>query len=561
MNRTFLSRFTPWAVVAGPMFSFLCLVGCTSANPPTDSALLPEASGKTASPPAPPPPLNSVAASASVPVGSALAETPKTPPADPTPTAADWQQGMPPIVPQPHTETGPRVYAKSRFVWVHYQPGGSTGWKGYLWMGGSAPLIDDKPVIGQGSCKAWYKVKPSGFVCVDGDKATLDPNDPVYVAIKKYAPKLESPWPHFYGESMQAERYFHFPSAKEQRRREWDLVAHQEHIAAALAGKERHRSLVDVDLNPGKQEPFLFEKLPTAIREDRPRIYLGSAAAWSAETEYQGRSWLLTGDYAIIPKDRVKVYPKSYFHGTAINDKVQLPLAFFRGKDRPKYKLDDSGNLTESKDKFARLTWVGLTGKSKKQAKEVFLETKEQGVWINEKDTTIAKTQEKTPWGAPVGGEDTTGKAPKGGRQTWVEISVLGGWLIAYEGTKPVFATLISPGRGGIPELGKDPVDTASTPVGTWPVTGKFATATMVTDPTLVHSDVPWTQNFHGPHALHGAYWHDVWGEKKSGGCVNLAPIDGRWFFYWTEPQLPEGWHGMRSDKEFGPQTAVVVHK
>ena len=44
------------------------------------------------------------------------------------------------------------------------------------------------------------------------------------------------------------------------------------------------------------------------------------------------------------------------------------------------------------------------------------------------------------------------------------------------------------------------------------------------TNDLLVHTEVQYVQNFHGPHALHGAYWHDAWGEQKSGGCVNLAP-------------------------------------
>ena len=82
----------------------------------------------------------------------------------------------------------------------------------------------------------------------------------------------------------------------------------------------------------------------------------------------------------------------------------------------------------------------------------------------------------------------------------------------------------------------------------------------MVHDETLLHSDVPWTQNFHGPHALHTAYWHDQWGEKKSGGCVNVSPADGRFLFGWTDPPLPEGWHGMRLERD-APSTRMVVHR
>ena len=124
--------------------------------------------------------------------------------------------------------------------------------------------------------------------------------------------------------------------------------------------------------------------------------------------------------------------------------------------------------------------------------------------------------------------------------------------MIAYEDTKPVFATLIAPGRGGVPTKGIDPIETASTPVGAFRVDGKFWTGTM-TNKAFVHADVPYVLNFHGAHALHMAYWHDNWGEKTSGGCINLSPEDSRWFFLWSEPAIPPGWHGMRSDKEFGP--------
>ncbi|HEY4119457.1 MAG TPA: L,D-transpeptidase, partial [Byssovorax sp.] len=68
-------------------------------------------------------------------------------------------------------------------------------------------------------------------------------------------------------------------------------------------------------------------------------------------------------------------------------------------------------------------------------------------------------------------------------------------------------------------------------------------------------------QNFHGPHALHAAYWHDGWGEPKSGGCVNLAPIDARWLFAWTEPGMPEGWYGLRAADQLAVSTWVVIHR
>jgi hypothetical protein len=162
-----------------------------------------------------------------------------------------------------------------------------------------------------------------------------------------------------------------------------------------------------------------------------------------------------------------------------------------------------------------------------------------EGYWFDAAEAVLPEVNETPPWG------DDPRREPEG-RQTWIEVSILGGWLMAYEGTKPVFVTLMSPGRGGPPVRGKPTLETASTPTGTFKITGKFVTATMIAPNDLVHSAVPWAQNFSGPYALHGAYWHNDWGHRKSGGCVNVSPEDGRFLFQFTEPQIPEGWHGVR---------------
>lgn len=73
--------------------------------------------------------------------------------------------------------------------------------------------------------------------------------------------------------------------------------------------------------------------------------------------------------------------------------------------------------------------------------------------------------------------------------------------------------------------------------------------------------DVPYVQFFEGAYALHVAYWHDVFGIARSHGCINLAPIDGRWIFAWTDPPIPDGWHGAVAGGEIGEGTTIVVHE
>jgi hypothetical protein len=72
-------------------------------------------------------------------------------------------------------------------------------------------------------------------------------------------------------------------------------------------------------------------------------------------------------------------------------------------------------------------------------------------------------------------------------------------------------------------------------------------------------AEVPFAQFFHMPFALHAAYWHDDFGEPKSGGCVNLSPEDARWLFDWTDPPLPDGWHSVRSGDGRGDGTWVRI--
>jgi hypothetical protein len=484
-------------------------------------------------------------------------------PASSAPIVASASAAAPPSAPPsppPATEPPhPSVFSKARFAWVHTAPSHASGWVGYLGLGGAVPLAAPTPeeakIPGGLGC-TWYRVAPSGFMCAGGAAATLDPEDPVYAYLRRYAPDVRSPWPYRYGESIGLRRYAALPTPAQQRRDEWDLDEHMAKVAAArelTEGATVDADLAGVDLTPARKGPPELLPVGPLVREARNRVVEGSTVAYVDELDEGGRTFLLTSDHALVPKDRVRPYPKSEFAGVRLGESVSLPIAFFRKRARPKFVRDGSGAMVEKGEDFARLAWTKLDGQRVEVGGEVYLGTGEPAVFVRESDATVVANDTPTPKLA----------LRSSGRKTWMEISVLGGWLIAYEGEQPVFATLISPGRGGLPVPGRDPLETASTPIGTFRVDGKFLTATMVSSSNdlIVHTEVQYVQNFHGPHALHGAYWHDVWGEPKSGGCVNLSPRDSQWLFGWTEPTLPPGWHGMRSVKERGPATLVVVHR
>lgn len=120
--------------------------------------------------------------------------------------------------------------------------------------------------------------------------------------------------------------------------------------------------------------------------------------------------------------------------------------------------------------------------------------------------------------------------------EQWIHVDLATQVLVAYEGDRPVLATLVSSGKPGF-----------EPPVGLFRVHKKYATVTMSgPDPdagTYTVEEVPWTMYYWGSFALHGAYWHDEFGRVRSHGCTNLPPIDAHWLFHWSAPALAQGWH------------------
>ncbi|MDO9021090.1 MAG: L,D-transpeptidase [Deltaproteobacteria bacterium] len=127
-----------------------------------------------------------------------------------------------------------------------------------------------------------------------------------------------------------------------------------------------------------------------------------------------------------------------------------------------------------------------------------------------------------------------------GGRERWVDIDRATQVLVALEGSTPVFATLVSTGRGEHP-----------TRAGEHRVWSKLATTDMsnagdadIMTATALYTAarVPWVMFFHEDQGLHGVFWHDLFGRPRSHGCVNMAPRDAAWLFQWAPPALPPGW-------------------
>jgi lipoprotein-anchoring transpeptidase ErfK/SrfK len=145
-----------------------------------------------------------------------------------------------------------------------------------------------------------------------------------------------------------------------------------------------------------------------------------------------------------------------------------------------------------------------------------------------------------------------------GEHEKWIDVDLDQQIMVAYEGARPVYVTLVSTGRRSNDEL-----ERYETPAGSFRIRGKHIATTMdgdtASDGPYSIEDVPWVQYFFESYALHGAFWHGNFGWRMSHGCVNLSPPDARWMFFWTEPQLPSGWHGVFATPEH-PGTRVELH-
>ena len=71
---------------------------------------------------------------------------------------------------------------------------------------------------------------------------------------------------------------------------------------------------------------------------------------------------------------------------------------------------------------------------------------------------------------------------------------------------------------------------------------------------------VPWTMYFRDHYAIHGAYWHDVFGQTRSHGCINLAPHDAAYVYRVVTPRSePSFMWTYASDR--APGSTVRIRK
>jgi len=476
-------------------------------------------------------------------------------------------------------EGGPRIAPVALMVPVFEVPVKDSTPIGYLRLGETVER-SEHPVSKAGCPGGWYALRPVGFLCQDHN-STIKLDHPLVRAFP-HGPDRDKPLPYRYGFLRAvAPNYLRVPSKEEQFKFEmrlerhlrsysklkdhWDELSHGANAVplgpsgAAVGDVEADTPLPDMNERYGGDGddavPWWLEgerRIPNistfrapayAVIADRIKRHAGVAFVdtFVASEAALNRRFAVTVDGRLIPADKIKADGSSRFHGREL-DEVTLPVAF---PWRPGTELwQGQGKLARAGEVPLR-KMIPLSGEVRFVGQERLVKTRD-GKWLRSRDVKIAPAPSALPWFAKD-------------KLRWIDISILSQTLVLYEGSKPVYVTMVSTGRDGL----GDPDKTYSTPTGTFRIYQKHVTTTMdsnVADSEFELRDVPWVMYFKGGYALHAAYWHDDFGRPRSHGCVNLSPIDARYIFNWSLPDTPEHWHASYAGETFGQGTLVNIH-
>lgn len=405
----------------------------------------------------------------------------------------------------------PELFAVAREVVVRARPSHRATKIGYLRLG--ARVVRSLEPVSTEDCRGgWYRIMPQGYVCV-GNAATLDRDHPVLAFAR--LPDRTAPLPYHYGRAGVApSRLLSLPQAGPARvSRDWADVESGALPSLLAAGKSLPR-------------PYGY---PVGEPSATPP---NAGFALLSVFDHGGRRYGLSTDYELLPLDQLKRIRPSNFHGIALEG-VGLPVVFVKSRGALLYAGEPGRGLRVSRQLAFREA-LPITGESTRIGGATYLKTR-SGEWLRDEHLVrVDGYRERPSWAT--------------GTRTWIHVSILNQTLVAYEGDTPVYATLVSTGADGL----GDPAETRSTVTGTFLIHTKHVSTTMKSDEEgdrFLLSEVPYVQFFTQGYALHAAYWHDQFGTPRSHGCINLSPLDARWLFHFTEPSVPQNWHGALSLK------------
>jgi hypothetical protein len=438
---------------------------------------------------------------------------------------------------------------------VFAQPSDQARVVGYMRRG--ATFRAKLPVAGRGCPGGWHEVPGDGFVCrgngfqIGDVPQTFEPS-PV-------PPALEDTLPYAYAKTVRDDipQYWSLPTGDQRAgaaRVMTQLRAEDERLAAlaAAAPDGGVRPAEPAEGDPPAQADSVVAPPPPGQTED---IGNADASAADALPDFL-RARMLKGFYVSLDRSEVGETGTFYrtvrggyvdsgellmatppsMRGVVLGGDWRLPMAFvFRGGVRRLHVDPASGALVDDGTIERHTPLVVAQDDLWRRDKRYIVS--DEGVLVREPSIRLVSAFPRPP---QIRATDR-----------WVHVTLSTQVLVAYEGDTPVFATLVSTGKEG-----------HESPTGIFQIQSKHVSTTMddAASPDGAYSieDVPWTMYFEGNFALHGAFWHNSFGQVRSHGCVNLAPADARWLFSWSTPTLPASWHGVFADRH-RPGTWVVI--
>lgn len=144
------------------------------------------------------------------------------------------------------------------------------------------------------------------------------------------------------------------------------------------------------------------------------------------------------------------------------------------------------------------------------------------------------------------------------GQEKWIDVDISDQKITAFEGSTVFLESKISTGLPQTP-----------TPTGEFKIWYKTKSQKMSGGEGRSYyylPNVPYIMFFENEsvpgfkgYSLHGTYWHEDFGNRRSHGCVNLPTPVAEQLYYWTTPTLADGTRIVRASKD-NPGTRIVIH-
>lgn len=472
-----------------------------------------------------------------------------------------------------------RIFARRFVVTVRDRPVEEAERIGYLRAGAVVQATTSAPMSMEGCRGGWYELTSGGFVCATNQVTPFDGDD--LPQARSRQPDRDADLPYTYGYVRRDVPMYRSPPSLEQAAEhegfrlpgeeppEGEGGENAEGGGSAAAGGSEEASAMNessMETSSAMSETSMAigqgmaasamegaEAGAEAEEEEEPQVTLASLAGErdsivmrrmmrgfyvSLDRDFRrdGRRYWRTQNNGFVPYRAIVERRGSEFQGAMLNDEVTLPYAFAMDDVVPAFTRDERGRFRRSRE-----------GTMRRREGFPILETIEDrgqtyvrgpgDVWYRTRRLRIAEPEPMRP---EMGPDDK-----------WIDINLETQTLVAYEGERPVYVTLISSGQA---RRSFEPDKDWETLPGLHRIKSKHLTDTMDGDsafdgPYSV-DDVPYVMYYELAYALHTAFWHGNFGYPKSHGCVNIAPRDSRWIFNWSDPPLPDGWHSVYPTEE-----------